>query len=80
MATHSGILPGESLGQKSLAGYSPQGCKESDMTEATQHAHTQTYLFPNSYKTMDISAKMFQNRTHYEACLLQCKTTEDTEL
>ena len=40
MATHSGILPGESLGQKNLAGYSPQGCKESDMTEATQHAHT----------------------------------------
>ena len=23
MATHSGILPGESLGQKNLAGYSP---------------------------------------------------------
>ena len=29
------ILPGESHGQKSLAGYSPQGYKESDMTEAT---------------------------------------------
>ena len=28
-------LPGESHGQKSLAGYSPQGCKESDTTEAT---------------------------------------------
>ena len=28
-------LPGEFLGQRSLAGYSPQGCKESDMTEAT---------------------------------------------
>ena len=27
--------PGESHGQKSLAGYSPWGCKESDMTEAT---------------------------------------------
>ena len=30
MATH---LPGESHGQRSLAGYSPCGCKESDMTE-----------------------------------------------
>ena len=36
MATHSSILaweiPGKN-GQKSLAGYSPWGCKESDMTE-----------------------------------------------
>ena len=32
------VLPGESHGQRSLVGYSPQGCKESDMTEATQHA------------------------------------------
>ena len=29
------FLPGESLGQRSLVGYSPQGPKESDMTEAT---------------------------------------------
>ena len=27
------FLPGESLGQRSLAGYSPRGHKESDMTE-----------------------------------------------
>ena len=26
------FLPGESHGQRSLAGYSPWGCKESDMT------------------------------------------------
>ena len=31
--THSSILPGESHGQRSLAGYSPWGHKESDMTE-----------------------------------------------
>ena len=29
------FLPGESHGQRSLAGYSPQGHKESDMTEVT---------------------------------------------
>ena len=29
------FLPGESHGQRSLAGYSPYGCKESDTTEAT---------------------------------------------
>ena len=34
------LLPGESHGQRSLAGYSPQGHKELDTTEATQHAHS----------------------------------------
>ena len=33
MATYSDFLPGESLGQRSLAGYSTEGHKESDMTE-----------------------------------------------
>jgi len=32
------FLPKESHGQRGLAGYSPQGCKESDVTEATEHA------------------------------------------
>ena len=32
------LLPGEFHGQRSLAGYSPQGFKESDMTEVTYHA------------------------------------------
>ena len=35
MATHSVFLPGESHGQRSLAGYGPQGRKESDTTEVT---------------------------------------------
>ena len=34
------FLPGESDGQRSLAGYSPQRLKELDMTEVTQHART----------------------------------------
>ena len=34
------FLPGESLGQRSLAGYSPQSRKELDMTKATWHART----------------------------------------
>ena len=33
MATHSVHLPGEFHGQRSLAGYSPWGCKELDTTE-----------------------------------------------
>ena len=37
-------LPGESHGQRSLAGSSPWSCKESHMTEVTDHAcmHTQS--------------------------------------
>ena len=31
------FLPGESHGQRSLAGYHPQGCKESAMTEQLRH-------------------------------------------
>ena len=42
MATHSSILAGESHGQRSLAGYSPWGYKESDMTEQLNIA--QQYL------------------------------------
>ena len=38
METHSSIfLPGDSQGQRSLAGYSPWGRKKLDMTEATWH-------------------------------------------
>ena len=33
MATNSSILPGQSRGQRSLWGYGPWGCKESEMTE-----------------------------------------------
>ena len=33
MATHSVFLPGESHGQRSLAGYHPWGRKDSDTTE-----------------------------------------------
>ena len=38
MATHSSILAWRIHGQRSLAGYSPWGCKESDTTEGTSHS------------------------------------------
>ena len=37
------FLPGESHGQRSLAGYSPRGRKESDTTEATEHTRDTIY-------------------------------------
>ena len=33
------FLPGKSCGQRSLVGFSLWGCKESDVTEATEHTH-----------------------------------------
>ena len=39
MAAHSSILPGESHGQRSLAGYSSLVCKELDVTEMTSCMH-----------------------------------------
>ena len=33
MATHSSVLPGESHGQRTLAVYSPWGCKELETPE-----------------------------------------------
>ena len=44
MATHSSILPGEVHGQRSLAGYSSQGRKELDTTEATQYGTQHVFL------------------------------------
>ena len=42
--THSVFLPEKSHGQRSLAGYSPWGHKESDTTEQiSTHAHTGIY-------------------------------------
>ena len=46
MATHSSIhfLPGESHGQRSLEGYSPWGCRESDMTDQLSMHRTHVYI------------------------------------
>ena len=51
MAATPVFLPGESHGQRSLAGYSPWGHKQSDMTEGLNNridpiatVHSQTYF------------------------------------
>ena len=46
------FLPGESHGQRSLAGYSPQGRKELDTTERLHtHTHTQTHTYTQDEKS-----------------------------
>ena len=42
------FLPGESHGQRRLPGYSPWGCKESDMTEATHTNYTNMQILLTS--------------------------------
>ena len=37
------FLPGEFHGQRSLAGYSPRGHKESDMAERLTHTHMRAH-------------------------------------
>ena len=46
--------PGKFHGQRSLVGYSPQGCKESDTTEGLHftlytHTHTHTHIHTHTY-------------------------------
>ena len=39
------FLPGESHRQRSLASYSPWGCKESDTIERLTHTHTHSLIY-----------------------------------
>ena len=51
MGTHSSILAWRiSHGQRSLAGYSPWGCKESDMTERRRTAQSEKVLWNCRYE------------------------------
>ena len=52
MATTPVFLPGEFHGQRSLAGYSPWGPKELDMTELLTHMHGSVHKI---YLTMKVS-------------------------
>ena len=47
------LLPGEFHGQKSLVGYSPWGCKESDRTEWLALTYT---MLPGSSVVKNLSA------------------------
>ena len=53
------FLLGESHGQRSLAGYSPWGHKESDMTEVTEHRHSTGPLSQWCCLTISSSASLF---------------------
>ena len=58
MATHSSILVWKTPWTKELAGYSPRGYKESDMTE---HAHTCFYEGINTNHTLESICKAMES-------------------
>ena len=63
------FFPGESHGQRSLAGYSPWGHKELNTTEVTSHAHTHVYSIVNSFcRTVgksNIVKQLYSNRNEF---------------
>ena len=59
MATHSNILPGESHGQRTMAGCSPWGGKESDATEATKRTHILGYRIDHVCKSFKLPQIIF---------------------
>ena len=52
MATHSVSLPGESHGQRSLAGSSPWGHKELDMPERLTHSGSNVLVAPSGLQAL----------------------------
>jgi hypothetical protein len=52
------FLPGEFRGQRSLAGYSTRGCKESDTTERLTHT------YQNSWKTIVVKITVLRIRVY----------------
>ena len=56
------FLSGECHGQGSLAGYSTWGCKESDTSEATQHACMNVLCFVMCSLKVDLKIKTLQGK------------------
>ena len=65
------FLPGKSHGQRSLAGYSPWGCKESDMTEHTQK---EKKSIMSGFQFLSIQDGITENRFTSALKLLQAQT------
>ena len=77
------LLPEKSRGQRSLAGYSPWGCRESDTTEwLSTHTHVdiirtnssnfsdQVHLFPYSRSNIKNILEPFNKPNHFSMLLI----------
>ena len=65
------FLPGEFYGERSLASYSPWGCKESDMTEQLTHKLIFTLHDPAQISSSPAQnwAITFHSHLHFHQCL-----------
>ena len=66
------LLPGQSCGQRSLVGYSPRGCKESDMTERF-HFHferTDPSVTSFSHKKVQLVDCLEERKANYYLSIL----------
>ena len=76
------FLSGEPHGQRSLAGYSSQGPKESDTTEATEHGHKHIRCNKSSLKRkvhsdyMEIRKQININKQMKEIAKIKVKINE----
>ena len=64
------FLPGESHGQRRLVGYSPEGCKESDTTDVTEH--TRTHQGAQALLSLPLLPSSFFCFCSFDAFLLHC--------
>ena len=74
----SAFLPEKFHGQRSLVGYSPMGCKESDLTEWQSRAQHMAPLRPTTYRVRRLFSKMHSvhwNNSHYMALGPQTQKT-----
>ena len=59
------FLPGKSHGQRSIMGYSPWGCKESDTTEWLRaRVHTHTHTHTHTYFLKGLNCRYVQRFKH----------------
>ena len=67
------LLPGKSHGWRSLVGYSPWGCKESDMTEQLHfHFHHQVVYYIENYGCYCLGLTWIVNSTNIHGLPTMC--------
>ena len=64
------FLPGEAHGQRRLVGYSPEGCRKSDTTDATEHART--HQGAQALLSLPLLPSSFFHFCSFSAFLLHC--------
>ena len=70
MATHSSILVWRIPRTEDLVGCSPQGCREPDMTEATEHPHPR-HVYQTLKNEQKTGASILQGQYANSQCVYE---------